>query len=220
MENERVVVKGTPEKNKIAWIMLIAGIVLVIVSFGVAGYVFDFCDGYKYLGLGYGGWYTWDVIYDSFGAFYKAQFFNFACYYGYVLIIGIIVAIAGVIIKVNTEKCEITVTVSRIYGKIKGGNDIEIPLNQVTGIHPCSFEGISISSISGQTSNFYLMANREEIMKGLSFLLANGRAQTGVSGNFEQTGDAAKIKQYKELLDAGVISQEEFDAKKKQSLEL
>ena len=33
-------------------------------------------------------------------------------------------------------------------------------------------------------------------------------------------GGAAELKQYKELLDSGVISQEEFDAKKKQLLGL
>jgi len=124
--------------------------------------------------------------------------------------------------KLNTEKCEITVTDNRIWGKLKGGVDVDIPLNQVTGIHTCSFNGISVSSI-GKVSNFYLMPNREEVMKGISYLLARGNSQNSsatVMSASEPTGDAAKIKQYKELLDAGVISQEEFEAKKKQILGL
>ena len=44
-----------------------------------------------------------------------------------------------------------------------------------------------------------------------------GKAQAG--GN-TQTSSAAQIKEFKELLDSGVITQEEFDAKKKQLLGL
>ena len=36
----------------------------------------------------------------------------------------------------------------------------------------------------------------------------------------EEKSDTAKIKEYKELLDSGIITQEEFDAKKKQLLGL
>ncbi len=36
----------------------------------------------------------------------------------------------------------------------------------------------------------------------------------------QQTSDADELKKFKELLDMGVISQEEFDAKKKQILGL
>lgn len=222
MENEKIIVKGSPQKNQTALIILIAGIVLAVGSLFVANYVFNNCDGYEYFGSGYGGWYYWWVIYDSFGEFFTSEFFNFDCYFGYILILGIIAIIVGLIMKLNTEKCEITVTDNRIWGKLKGGVDVDIPLNQVTGIHTCSFNGISVSSI-GKVSNFYLMSNREEVMKGISYLLARGNSQNSsatVMSASEPTGDAAKIKQYKELLDAGVISQEEFEAKKKQILGL
>jgi predicted ABC-type sugar transport system permease subunit len=140
------------------------------------------------------------------------------------LILGIVAIIIGLVMKINTEKCEITVTDNRIFGKLKGGADVDIPLNQITGIHACSFNGISVSSI-GKVSNFYLMSNREEIMKGISYLLANGKSQIApttptVHPASETMGDIAKIKQCKELLDTGVISQEEFEEKKKQILGL
>ena len=41
-----------------------------------------------------------------------------------------------------------------------------------------------------------------------------------VSGGAQQTSGADELKKYKELLDNGVITQEEFDAKKKQILGL
>ncbi|MBE6973318.1 MAG: SHOCT domain-containing protein [Ruminococcaceae bacterium] len=44
--------------------------------------------------------------------------------------------------------------------------------------------------------------------------------ETKKSANANEISNAAAIKEYKELMDAGIISPEEFDAKKKQLLGL
>ena len=49
---------------------------------------------------------------------------------------------------------------------------------------------------------------------------ASTAAYTPASSANTNIGVADELKKYKELLDSGVISQEEFDAKKKQLLEL
>lgn len=223
--DERIVIKGTPQKNKIAQIVMIAGVVLMFVSILVANYVFNNCDGYEYFGFGYGGWYYWCVIYDSFGDFFTAEFFNIDCYYGYMIIVGLIAAIIGILMKVKTEKCEITVTNQMIMGKLPHGKEVSIPMNQITAINPSSFNGISIASI-GNVSNFHCLENRDEVMKAISYLLANPQqattnaTQSTAGATIESTGEAEQLKRLKELLDAGVLTQEEFDAKKKQILGL
>ena len=219
---QNIVIKGTPQKNKPALITIIVGVVLLLTSFVVASYVFDNVDGYKYFGYGIGGWYTWCVIYDfEFSEFFIGEFFNFECYYGYMIMLGVVALIVGIIMKSNTEKCEITVTNEAISGKLPHGKAVHIPLNQITAINRSSFNGVSITSI-GNVSNFHCIENREEVMKAISYLLANPQqssAQPTQSAS-ANGNEAEQLKRLKDLLDSGVLTQEEFDAKKKQILGL
>lgn len=100
---------------------------------------------------------------------------------------------------------------------------MNIPLNQITAINRSSFNGISITSI-GNVSNFHCIENQEEVMKALSFLLANSQQNTQPTQNGSAPAangsEAELLKRLKDLLDAGVLTQEEFDAKKKQVLGL
>ncbi len=226
MENENIIIKGTPKKNKIALIILLSGIAVAVISFIVASYYFNNVDGYESFGFGYGGWYTYCVIYDfDFFDFYFSEFFG-SCIHGYMLIAGVIAIIVGLIIKFNTEKCEITVTNNRILGKLAHGKEVNIPLNQVTGLHSCSFDGVSVASI-GNVSDFHCIANHEEVMKAISFILANPQGmgastpqRSEASAVSSSTNEAEQLKRFKDLLDSGIITQEEFDAKKKEILGL
>lgn len=219
---QNIVIKGTPQKNKPALIAIIVGIVLLLASFIVASYIFENVDGYKYFGYGIGGWYTWCVIYDfEFGEFFIGEFFNFECYYGYMIMLGVVALIVGIIMKTSTEKCEITVTNEAISGKLPHGKEVHIPLNQITAINRSSFNGVSITSI-GNVSNFHCIENREEVMKAISYLLANPQQNSAQpTQSASATGsEAEQLKRLKDLLDSGVLTQEEFDAKKKQILGL
>ena len=218
---QNIVIEGTPQKNKPALITIIVGAVLLLASFIVASYVFENCEGYEYFGYGYGGYYYWCVIYDTFGEFFTAEFFNFECFFGYMIMLGVVALIVGVIMKFNTEKCEITVTNEAISGKLPHGKEVHIPLNQITAINRSSFNGVSITSI-GNVSNFHCIENREEVMKAISYLLANPQ-QSSVQPTQSASandGEAEQLKRLKDLLDSGVLTQEEFDTKKKQILGL
>lgn len=221
---QNIVIKGTPQKNKIALILLIAGISLVLISLIVAGWAYKEVDLYMNFGFGVSGWFPgWIKYDDSFIDFFSGEFFNFSCFYGYILIVGIIAAVVGIIMKTNTEKCEITVTNEAISGKLPHGKDVNIPLNQITAINRSSFNGISITSI-GNISNFHCIENQEEVMKAISFLLANPQQNTQPAQNGSAPAangsEAEQLKRLKDLLDAGILTQEEFDAKKKQVLGL
>lgn len=222
---QSIVIKGTPQKNKPALITIIIGAALLLASFLVASYVFDYCDGYKYFGYGYDGWYRWCIIYDfEFGEFFTGEFFNFSCYYGYMIMLGVVALIVGIIMKVNTEKCEITVTNEAISGKLPHEKEVNIPLNQITAINRSSFNGVSIISISN-ISNFHCIENREEVMKAISYLLVNYQQSSSqtmqpMSSIVSEGNEAELLTRLKDLLDTGVLTQEEFDAKKKQILGL
>lgn len=219
MESENIIIKGTPKKNKIALIILLSGIASAVMSLIVASYLFDF-DKYIVRLRGYN-------VYNGFFDFYFSELFDMGIDgYMYMLIAGVIAIIVGLIIKFNTEKCEITVTNSRIFGKLAHSKEVSIALNQVTGLHSCAFDGVSVASI-GNVSDFYCIANCEEVMKAISYLLANpqraGNSPTQMSiasASSSSNNEVEQLKRFKDLLDSDVITQEEFDAKKKEVLGL
>lgn len=221
-----MIIKGIPQRNKIAIIIVIVGIVIALVSFIVACYTFDNGRGEYYYFLTARVYYVkYRIIYDyNFMDFYISEFFS-GCIYGYMLILGIVITIVGILIEVNTEKCEIVVTNEAISGKLPHGKRVSIPLNQIIAINPSSFEGISISSI-GNVSKFHCFKNRDEVIKAIAYLLANQQqvtihtTQPMVSVTTEANGEVEQLKGLKELLDAGILTQEEFDEKKKQILGL
>lgn len=226
MENRSVVVKGSSQKNKPANILIIVGMVLFILAFSrlliySPPYALDIHFGRKSLFLYVGHQYYGIFFNPRFKSYFLEYFFDFEEFYGYGILLGIACLIVGIIIKFNTENCEITVTNDCITGKLTSGKNVCIPLDQVTAFNRISFNGISISSI-GSVSNFYCIKNRNEVMTSISQLLANSK-QIGVSLDKEYTsggnsGEAERLKNLKELLDSGVLTQEEYDTKKKQIL--
>ena len=107
--------------------------------------------------------------------------------------------------------CSITVTTKRVYGMAKFKKRIDIPLDSVTSIGMVGllFKGISISSPSGNIS-FVFIKNYKDIYDNI---IANRK--TSESTDSDQADD---IRKYKKLLDDGIITQEEFEAKKKELL--
>ena len=206
---QKIVVKGTPQENKFALISVVVGAVLLPASFIVA--IYEYGDGVGRL--------DWYVLYENFGEFFAAEFFNFYCLYSYMIVLGIVALLVGIIVKSNTEKCEITVTNETISGKLSHGKEVCIPLNQITAINRSSFNGVSITAI-GNVSNFHCIENREEVMKAISYLIANLQQNSAPPAQPATGSDAEQLKRLKDLLDAGALTQEEFDVKKKQVLGL
>lgn len=116
------------------------------------------------------------------------------------------------------EKCEIVVTDEEIYGKQFVGNKISIPLNQIIAVKPLLFKGILIKSINNSSnffstrSNFYCIQNRDEVIKAITYLLKN----SSQISREKTIGGAEQLKSLKSLLDANIITQEEFEVKKKE----
>lgn len=132
--------------------------------------------------------------------------------------IALILIIAGIILIIYVNSCEIVVTNKRIYGKAAFGKRVDLPLNSVSAVEITNlFKGIGISTSSG-VIKFYYITNAAEIHKVVSDLVVNRNETT--SNIIKNESGADELKKYKELLDQGIITKEEFDAKKKKLLDL
>ena len=83
------------------------------------------------------------------------------------------------------------------------------------------FKGVSISTASGRIK-FRVIKNADEIYDVIKNLLIERQQakDTVIVPTAVNNDEADQLKKYKELLDSGAISQEEYDAKKKQLLDL
>lgn len=119
---------------------------------------------------------------------------------------------------------EIVVTDKRVYGKAAFGKRVDLPMDSVSAVGSTWPKGISVATSSGRIA-FLIIENRDAIHKCVSDLLierqSKSNAVPAVAAKPEEPmNNANELRKYKELLDDGVITQEEFDAKKKQLLGL
>lgn len=132
-------------------------------------------------------------------------------------------ALIGGLIYLWLRSYELTVTDKRIYGKVAWGKRVDLPVDSVSATATIRlFKGVSISTSSGRIS-FRVIKNADEIYKVMNNLLIERQQEkvnTTVATAAPKSDEADQIKKYKDLLDSGVITQEEFDAKKKQLLGL
>lgn len=133
-----------------------------------------------------------------------------------------ILSIPFIICYFYAKKMSLTVTNKRVYGKAAFGKQVDLPLDSVSAIGMSAFQGIAIGTSSGKIK-FVGISNRDEIHKAISNLLVERQEKKTVEqkpATVIQQSDADELGKYKKLLDNGVITQEEFDAKKKQILGL
>ncbi len=117
---------------------------------------------------------------------------------------------------------ELVVTDKRIYGCAIFGRRLDYPLDAITSVGTCMFHGITVTTSSGAMV-FTMLKNNHEIYKIISDLLVERQGKSNTSTTVIQEvpqSNADELKKFKELLDMGVITKEEFDAKKKQLLGL
>ena len=128
----------------------------------------------------------------------------------------------SVILFFGTSLCSMTITNKRVYGKAAFGKRVDLPLDSVSAVGISALNGISVGTSSGKIK-FFDIANRNEMHKLLSSLLIERQKTANNLTTIKQEipqSNADELAKYKQLLDAGAITQEEFDAKKKQLLGL
>ena len=222
---EQKIIEAQFSKNKIARLALIVGIVLIVSALIWGFIIYSTQEGYTEE-FSYGsGWKMVQLpyveIYDSFGEFvlyYMTSPFDML----FVLIadIGILITLMAVFLILEMSRCALTVTNRRVTGKASFGKSVDLPINQIASVSLGSFNRITVATSSGKV-HFWLIENRNDIHTALTDIIGKVQAETTRTQNSGATiSSADEMKKYKELLDSGVISQEEFDAKKKQLLGL
>lgn len=139
--------------------------------------------------------------------------------YGYYwFFIGIVVfVILGFICAGKKPAYELTVTDAKVVGKTLFGKRVDLPISQISVIGTGIFKRVTIATSSGSI-NFYGVTNKNEVHAVISELILKRQEETKTATVRVPESGSEELKKYKELLDSGIITQEEFDAKKKQIL--
>ena len=144
-------------------------------------------------------------------------------YYGPIVIAAaglfFIIALILWIVELSLKRTSMTVTDKRVYG-FAGRVRVDLPLDSVTAISLGGMKSVSVTSASGAIK-FSLIKNRDEIYDAVSALLVERQNKKSAPiAAAPAVDNAEQIKKFKELFDNGIISEEEFEAKKKQLLGL
>jgi len=188
---EKIIIKGDFGKNIISYLFFI----LSSISFVISIIVYLYCGGGGFI--------------ESFILPQSAE--GIAVLFW----LGIVFLAIAIFFIFEMNFCEIVITDKRIYGKTSFGRAINLPCDKISSVGTCYPKGIIVATSSG-IIRFWLLSNQTEVFNAITDLL-NNRQNKQESVEVHSTDD---LKKYKELLDSGIITQEEFDAKKKQLLGL
>lgn len=132
------------------------------------------------------------------------------------------ISVVGIVLYLYAGMCSITVTDKRVYGKAGFGSRVDLPFDMISAVGITGItKGVSVSTSSGIIKFMYI-GNVDEIHSIINGVLLDrqDKHKDEVISNNAPISSADELKKYKDLLDCGVITQEEFDAKKKQLLGL
>lgn len=120
------------------------------------------------------------------------------------------------------KKTKIILTDKRIEGRTFFGRRLDLPFDSISAVGSTWLKGIIVSTSSGKIS-FIFIKNAREIHAEISRLLIERQEKQKkdkIENATHPKSGAEEIKKYKELFDNGIISQEEFESKKRQLLGL
>ena len=151
-----------------------------------------------------------------------ADYFDVNCWF--LSLTSIVLAGIFGLIYFLLSRCNITVTDKNISGRTFWGKKVVLPIHMVSAYSTSKvFSVLAITTASGFIK-FPCIGNREEIASVLQQLLNERQQKTETQevliskeDNSKNLNDLVKLKN---LLDDGIITQEEFDAKKKEILGL
>ncbi|MBE6651174.1 MAG: SHOCT domain-containing protein [Ruminococcaceae bacterium] len=163
---------------------------------------------------------TWWIVLELTATIEKIQAHSLGYAFDEVLIFGSFSFLPFVIIAAIfyfwVFKTSLIVTDKRVYGSAAFGKRVDIPIDKISAVGTSILKGISVTSSSGGIK-FLMIANNIEIHSEISKLLMSRQEKNSTA--YANTSNADELKKYKDLLDSGVITKEEFDEKKKQLLD-
>ncbi len=115
--------------------------------------------------------------------------------------------------------CEIIVTDKRIHGKMNFGLRVDLPFDKISSVSSGALGSLVVATSSNKIY-FWMMKNRDEVHQIIKDVLIQRQPTETVIKQEISQSNADELKKFKDLLDSGIITQEEFDGKKKQLLGL
>lgn len=213
--NERTIITG--KKGSTSKLMIIA---LCLFSIGFLWFLLNLGDCREYVPY-------YDKHHEYHSDFFEFMIYDFAGYsvLNYcmpaLIYVGVILGFWGIIHCLAYRKVSITVTDKRVYGTAAWGKRVDLPLDKISAVATSFGHGIAVSTSSGAI-RFKAIKNNTEVHSEISKLLLNRQEKTTVPTNTVSTqkSNSEELREYKKLLDDGIISQTEFDEKKKKLLGL
>ena len=188
--SEKVLVKGKFSKTNVFALICFVIAAVAFIACFVVATIFGGSPAWAFEGMDYG--YYWFFI-------------GIAIF----VILGLIFA---------SMKFELIVTEGKVTGKTLFGKRVDLPISQISVAGTGIFNRVSIATSSGAI-NFYGVINQNEVFSVISELLMKRQEETKTTYKSPESA-SDELKKMKDLLDSGIITQEEFDAKKKQLLGL
>jgi hypothetical protein len=226
---EEKIIEAKFSKNKLAWTLLAIGIALLVFSFllGLNEY-----NTRTFYGWDYYDQYTGEERYGSFGNYMINELIEFICFEGSLdywsaptFYLGVIFLLLAGFFFWKMSRGKLIVTNTRVTGKASFGKQVDLPIGKISAVALGAFRQVSIGTSSGNI-RFWFIQNRNEVHAALSDIIAKAQIENTnqkidtSSATPIASSNADELKKFKELLDMGIITQEEFDAKKKQLLGL
>ncbi len=134
----------------------------------------------------------------------------------------LVVSVILLIVYLWCSKTSITITNKRVYGTAAFGKQVDLPMDSISAVGKSFLKSIAVSTSSG-TIKFAGIKERDEVYKAITeqtMERQNKAVSTTTIKQEIQQSNADELGKFKDLLDKGIITQEEFDAKKKQLLGL
>lgn len=214
-EMENTIIEGKLMNVK-AISAIIFAVIMVIVNGIWFKRVYDYAE-YRTADWKWG----WDWVVERYGKNANVMSVALQDYRMPFLFVFAVSAIIALVFYFKFSKTELVVTDKRVYGKTSFGKRVDLPLDSISAVGTSLLNTIAVTTSSGAIK-FGLISNRDEVHEKITSLLVNRQesAKTIVKEEHPVVDNPEAIKKFKELLDAGIITQEEFDAKKKQLLGL
>lgn len=230
--DEKVIIKSTPYRAQkvFLWLAIILATVCLItcVAIYLDEYLYVYNTYLEHSEIGDCGywWDSWETCYTCREYIDKSvihsSLFRIIERGWYLVFPSAAFSLICLLIYFCTGKFEMTVTNNRIYGKDIWLKQVDLPVDSVSAISIIPLlKGVSVSTSSGKIC-FLAIKNVRDIHKEISNLLLKRQQekQETLTTTIVQSDEADLLKKYKDLLDNNIITQEEFDAKKKQLLNL
>ncbi len=215
---ERIVANASFDKKKIL-ILYVLGLISLAIGVVFSIWVY-FNEEFKYY---YSIYPVPDYEYVPYYLYkdYPLFFFHYGRKegFGYFVVLGILLFLVAIIFSWRISKCNLIVSDKFVKGQTFTGTKIDLPIDAISGIIEVKWlNGIKILTTSKKIV-FISMKNATEVSKTISdFIATNVNEEKGIADSNNTNAD--ELKKFKELLDMGVITKEEFDQKKKQLLGL